>query len=918
MTPEQIQLVQDSWKNVEPIADDAAEIFYTKLFEYDPDLEKLFSGDMKSQGKKLMSMITSAVNMLNRLDELVPIVQKLGERHGGYGVEDNHYDTVANALLDTLDVGLGDDFTDEVKLAWIEVYTVLATTMKDAASAKLNTEKNTGDKVMSNTTNNDNLTAQLQGALDQSGTPTMMIDLDLNVTYFNEATMLLLQKHEETLKTKYPGFSADPQKLMGVCIDGFHKDPSRQRKILSDASNMPWKADISIEHLTIELNITAIKDAQGTHIGNCLEWQDVTELRQRSNDAVRLQGAIDQSRTAVMMIDRDLKVTYMNKATESLLSEHESTFKKKWPTFSANPEKIMGECIDFFHMDPSHQRKILNDPNNLPWVADIKIEHLTMELNVTGIFDAKGDYIGNSLEWQDVTEQRLRQTEIGRLNSAVDGMTTNLMMADRAGNIVFMNPAVIAMLRRRENELRAVLPAFSVDTLIGSNFDVFHKNPAHQQNLLGNPANLPFSADIAAGNLEFNLTAMALTDSEGNHVGSAVQWIDTTEEKDAQRQIESLIAGAINGDLSQRIQTESYQGFMLNLGDGINSLVDAIVEPVNSAISVIQNLAEGNLTERMNGEYNGQFLDLADAVNASISNLNNMVNEIRNASNNVFSAAREIAQGNNDLSQRTETQASNLEETASAMEELTTTVQQNAENASEASKLSNGAMDKASNGGEVVQNAVSAMEEINKSSKKIADIIGVIDEIAFQTNLLALNAAVEAARAGEQGRGFAVVAAEVRNLAGRSAAAAKEIKGLISDSVDAVGKGTKLVDDTGQTFTELVSAVQEVVTMIADIDSASREQAAGINEVSSAVAQMDEMTQQNAALVEEASASSKAMEDQAQGLLEQVSFFNTGDSNSPVVSPNTRSNNRSNRAAPSASPRLKAVSGNTDEEWEEF
>lgn len=325
---------------------------------------------------------------------------------------------------------------------------------------------------------------------------------------------------------------------------------------------------------------------------------------------------------------------------------------------------------------------------------------------------------------------------------------------------------------------------------------------------------------------------------------------------------------------------------------------------------VLVSMSGGDLTSRIDNPLEGEFNVLGESMNSLVDNLGNLVTEIRSASTNVFSASREIAQGNNDLSQRTESQAASLEETASAMEELTATVQQNAENATEATKMASDAMTKASNGGEVVQSAVSAMEEINKSSKKIADIIGVIDEIAFQTNLLALNAAVEAARAGEQGRGFAVVAAEVRNLAQRSAGAAKEIKGLISDSVEAVGKGTKLVDETGQTFDELVGAVQEVLSMISDIDSASREQSTGIAEVSQSVNQMDEMTQQNAALVEEAAASSKSMEDQAQSLIEQVSFFRTdgGESEVPVA--------RSPSVA--AAPPRRAAGGSASADWEEF
>jgi methyl-accepting chemotaxis protein len=352
----------------------------------------------------------------------------------------------------------------------------------------------------------------------------------------------------------------------------------------------------------------------------------------------------------------------------------------------------------------------------------------------------------------------------------------------------------------------------------------------------------------------------------------------------------------------------------------------------------LMTLSDGDLTQYIETELVGEFNIIGTSINEFIDVLSNMVGDIRSASTNVFDSARELAEGNNELSHRTESQASSLEETASAMEELTSTVQQNAENASEASKLSASVMDKASNGGAVVKNAITAMSDINKSSKKIADIISVIDEIAFQTNLLALNAAVEAARAGEQGRGFAVVAAEVRNLAQRSAGAAKEIKGLINDSVEAVGQGTKLVDETGQTFTELVNAIEEVSKMISDIDSAGKEQSAGIGEVSAAVSQMDEMTQQNAALVEEAAASSKSMEEQSQALLDQVAFFNNGeDDEQEIQTPVRRSQQTSRRPAsrqpasrqptraasrqptrPAPRARVTRTKTESDQEWEEF
>jgi methyl-accepting chemotaxis protein len=355
----------------------------------------------------------------------------------------------------------------------------------------------------------------------------------------------------------------------------------------------------------------------------------------------------------------------------------------------------------------------------------------------------------------------------------------------------------------------------------------------------------------------------------------------STEDRDraeadrrALEEVQQMVTAVVEGRLEQRLATEGKAGFARQLAESLNQLVENVAGVVSGVGGIVARANEGDLTTRLGLENcSGLERQIGSGVNQLVSEMAALVAKVKVAADEVARGAAEISQGNDSLSSRTEAQAASLEETAASMEEMTSTVRQNADYAHQANQLAIEARQRAERGSTVIASAVQAMDGINVASRKIADIIGVIDEIAFQTNLLALNAAVEAARAGEQGRGFAVVASEVRTLASRSATAAKEIKGLIQDSVARVADGTRVVSDSGATFEQLVEAVRKVGEIIARIAAASGEQAGGIKQVSEAVAKMDELTQQNAALVEEAAAASRVLADQSGSLSELMRRF---------------------------------------------
>jgi methyl-accepting chemotaxis protein len=569
-------------------------------------------------------------------------------------------------------------------------------------------------------------------------------------------------------------------------------------------------------------------------------------------------------------------------------------------------------------------------------IADAMSSASEGDLSVSVNSDTRGDEVGVIARalgvFMGISRDNLKKAEADRrlanenmrVKVALDSVKGNVMMADNDGIIVYLNDSVKAMMKEAEADLRAVLPDFDADKMLGANFDSFHANPAHQRNLLSKLTET-YEVQLEVGVRTMQITANPVINDEGERLGSVVEWRDLTGQVSAVKEIEQLIDDASAGKLNARLQEEEFIGFLATIATGINQVLDAVVEPIHEAQDVLQRMSEGDLEVSMDGDYQGEFARLQSSLTTTRDKLSEMVGQIRNIGSDISNSSREISESNNSLSESTTEQASSLEETAASMEEMTATVRQNAESAERADKLAQEASDVAEKGGRVAKEAADAMSEISDSSKQIAAIVNVIDDIAFQTNLLALNASVEAARAGEQGRGFSVVAQEVRNLAQRSAEAAKDIKALIDDSVNRIESGTRLAAESSESLTQIVASVAEVSNLVTEIAAASVEQSNGISQVNRAVEQMDSVTQSNAAKVEQTAAATTAMSRQAEDMMRLMAFFKVDDAGRIGASvpyaasvPASVASDMAPAAAPQPSYDFNSSSHDADDEWQDF
>ncbi|MDQ6988376.1 MAG: methyl-accepting chemotaxis protein [Mariprofundaceae bacterium] len=650
-----------------------------------------------------------------------------------------------------------------------------------------------------------------------------------------------------------------------------------------------------------------------------------TKLSQEKEDAARIGTALDNASANVMMADVDYNIIYMNDALTAMFSKNEQDLKKALPDFDV--KNLIGQSIDVFHKDPSHQRRLLDGLKSSYTTPDMELGGVWLRITVNPVFDDDGKRVATVTEWDDRTLARQAEASAAqafRVTTALDRVSSGVMMADEENTIIFMNDAVTRMFKDGEATIRQQMPNFNADKLMGMNMDAFHKNPAHQQGMV-KALSSKHETNLNIAGLHFKFVANPVVDDEGKRVGTVVEWTDRTPEvlleQQVEREVTSVVEAAKKGQLSLRVNTQGLDGLVHGLSESLNTLLDTIEQAMSDTIEGLNALEQGDLTHRIVNQHEGVFEDIKQANNNTATNLAALIQEVRMTSEEVMQGSSEISEGNTTLSSRTQEQAAALEEIASSIEEMASTVEQNADNAKQGMQLASNARSQAEDGSKVVDNAVQAMDEISRSSRSIADIIGVIDEIAFQTNLLALNAAVEAARAGDQGRGFAVVAAEVRSLAERSAASAKEIKGLINTSLESVDKGKALVDKSGDMLDEILISSGKVNDVIAEISAASQEQASSSSQISNAVNEMDNMTQQNAALVEETAAASQSLDDKAMSLETLMQKFNTGDvasrKNNAALAEAQQDLVRIGHQAAKPSKK-KAAKVSTDDAWDEF
>ena len=741
-------------------------------------------------------------------------------------------------------------------------------------------------------------------ALDASSANLLILDNQCNIVVANKAAKALLGQLEGSIKARNGSFSV--MTLIGSNISALGLQASSLQQA---AAQSPVGGEVLLElkDRNIKVTVAGLKNVRGETTAYSVELIDNQDaiLTNAITDALnRVQAVIQFYPDGTIITANENFCGAVGYDLEEIQGQHHRIFCKSDYT-SSQEYKDFWRNLARGQVSSGEFCRIRKDGSEI-WI----------NASYNPVYDENGKVIRVVKFATDITDEKIKNAyyggQIEALNRAQAVIEFNL-----DGTIINAN----------ENFLGAM--GYSLEEIQGKHHSMFvdaeyKKSPEYRSFWEQLGKGIYFADEFrrinkAGDDVWIQASYNPIFDQNGKPYRVVKYAVDITARVKAVQAIRATMQRLVVGDLDT--DPLRLDGDFAELGNSINQFVQDNKRIIGTISDVMSSMSAGDLTQRVDDDFQGEFQVLANAINSFAEEISGTIRSINEAVDTINTASSEIATGNADLSSRTEQQASSLEETASAMEELTGTVRLNAENAEQANMLASQASKVANEGGDLIRQVVDTMGDINASAQEISDIIGVIDGIAFQTNILALNAAVEAARAGEQGRGFAVVASEVRTLAQRSAEAAKEIKELISDSVGKINGGNQLVNKSGDTMAEVVNAIQRVNDIMSEISAASSEQATSIEEVGKAVNSMDEMTQQNAALVEEAAAAADSLQQQAIGLTERVAMFKL-DGGSLLAPPPARKTNGASKPAARmtavSAPKALKPGSPSESEWETF